>query len=291
MVSDRDGPDPEALWEVLAPAAGLDPHAFIRDKTWTPPGTREGTFVVRFASQEAAYVLKSFNQRMPLDRFQRITQTMRAASAGMVGNSRVVRILATSEERRGVLYEWLDGQELYARMEEESDHRDLLTRMGTWFAEFQRLGGLEDGKFWPKRHVEDLQALRRSSREGEITVCDASDFRDAITMTIARVREARAAPAASSWQHGDPNLHNFMVSGDTLTALDFTRVMRGHIAHDIAHFLAFYGALMEDIGRLKAGEILSAESLHAFHAGYDLMGSDDPTLRALLPMKLLHYWQ
>jgi len=98
-------------------------------------------------------------------------------------------------------------------------------------------------------------------------------------------------PTLHSWQHGDPNLHNFLVSDTHIWGLDFTRVGRVPIANDVAHFLAFYGALLSDRDRVKPGRAAPEPALRAVFRGYDLMDSRDVTVAALVPLKLLNYWQ
>ena len=285
MTVTADTPTPEALWQQLAPRAGLTPEAFARDATWVPPGTRAGTFVVRFAGPDSLYyVLKRYSSLMEPERFERIMATVAAAASRLdAGPSRIPKVLAHDVATRAAIMEWVPGTELYLQMEEAEDHGPLLTQAGAWLADFHRAGDFKAGRFWPKPHIERQREQRTQVTDGEVAVCESENFLAGLDATLAALPSCRGHETPISWQHGDPNLHNFMVSVDTVWGLDLTRVARGPIANDVAHFLAFYGAVMSDQGRQKPGKPAPRPALAAFFKGYNVLKEEDPVVRVLEP--------
>ncbi|MEL6550795.1 MAG: aminoglycoside phosphotransferase family protein [Pseudomonadota bacterium] len=235
-------------------------------------------------------MLKADLQDVAAGEFEKLVTTQATASDEMRASNRVPAVLSVNLNDRAFLMEAVKGEELYHLVEEAEDHLALLQRAGAWIDAFHRAGLEEQRIFRPGFNSKRLKDLREQVKSGRLKATDEEDYLRALDQVLDVLPDFAGKPTQVAWQHGDLNLHNLLMAGDEMWGIDFTKVDPVPIGYDVARFLLHYSALLADHGRLEPGWPAPPAAVEAFFKGYQLATFDDPSIQAILRVKILNDW-
>ena len=91
----------------------------------------------------------------------------------------------------------------------------------------------------------------------------------------------------SAVQYGDFHMRNLIFDGTCLTGINISKNQLAPVGHDIARLLLDYTAILRSSKELESGQIIPADAIEAFFAGYKLVGPNDPSVQFLPYAKIL----
>lgn len=191
-----------------------------------------------------------------------------------------------------VLMDFMEGQNsydiFYASPAEH--HEQALTTAGRWVDKFHRSAHWELRQFKPVYTLNHLAKLRKSINDGEVEVPRKSSFLTALEQTIQTAPEPHQCQTIAAVNHGDLNLRNILLHGETASGLDFGSPRLLPVAHDLARLFCHYGALCVKPNLIDY-QPLSGVNLDPFFKGYKLVAKEDQTVAFLCRVRLLRDWQ
>ena len=217
----------KSLWAELSAEAGLDAGAYKRHGKWTHSGARKHSLVALYRRDDGhGVVLKAALQDINSAQFDDLVSTQERAFADLDHASfRVPRVLAASSARKALLMEEAAGEQLFDLIESADHHEPFLERAGAWVNAFHRAGLEGPREFKPNFNIKRVTALRDGVLGGKEKICEPDEFLNA-SNAVLEYLPACAGPTQAAWQHGDMNLHNFIVMGDgAVCGIDLPRWM------------------------------------------------------------------
>lgn len=291
MFKSQISPLEKSLWSTLSSQAGLSTDDYERQERWAHSGTRKHSMVALYRRKDGhGVVLKASLQDITSDQFEDLVETQHCAAVLLDGKDfGVPRVVAADPKRKALLMEEVRGDQLFDLIESEEHHEPYLERAGAWIAAFHRSGLEGDRAFKPDFNIRRISKIQDDVQKGREAVCESKEFQKSAGAVLKFLPSCTGTTQAA-WQHGDMNLHNFILSGDRIFGIDFTKVDTVPIGYDVARFLLHYGALLADHRKLMPGYPVDPSCVAAFFRGYDLVKYEDPSIQAILRVRILNDW-
>ncbi|MGR3795800.1 phosphotransferase family protein [Vannielia sp. SX4] len=204
----------------------------------------------------------------------------------------VPKILGHDPESQTIVMELARGDTLFDIFSrtKPAGHAHALTIAGRWVERFHRSEPWEPRVFKPVYATEHLETLKDRADKGELQLPGMARFRALLEHVLANVPGPEACQTVAAVGHGDLNLRNILIDGDTATGLDFGSPGLLPVCHDLARLFCHYGTLCAKPGNHGHGPLPGID-LRAFFEGYTLTGADDQTIAFMCKVRILRDWQ
>lgn len=282
----------EAAWARLAPMAGLDPQAFRPVRDWQKDDTTQH-HIVRLMERADGHrvVLKRFFRPTDPQSFRRVRDAQTYAAVRMPGGPFTAPpILADDVEGNALLMGFARGRTFLECIYSGMDRDEALAAAGLWIAAFHTATYVEDRTFQPKFMRNHLSHLLEELDRGDIVYPAIPAFREHAIKAIAMANLHEGRTTKSARTHGDMNMRNVLLDGDSAAGIDFTALHDAPVGFDIARFLLNWMGWFGEASDVPEGEVVTPSVLSAFFDGYRFVGPDDPSVQYLLRVRLLMDW-
>lgn len=278
-----------ARWEQVAPALGLDPHAFRCKLIWQKNEDRRSHIVLRLKGSPAL-IIKQVTLASSEKSLTETVDALRDAHQRLLDQDRAhaPQVLFASDNGDFIVMTDATGQTFEDHMNKGRMHGPMLKLTGAWLSAFHAGGPVEARTYQPRFMVGHVERVRQKVEKDPALVAE-SDLFIACCNAIPKLAEAaQGQQSISAAKHGDFNTRNILLGPDGETGLDFKPSSSAPVGFDIVRFLMDYAELFQPVPR---GALLSQETLNAFFGGYTLVKYDDPAVRFLPHVQLLNDWR
>lgn len=206
----------------------------------------------------------------------------------------VPKILAVDNVTQSVLMQRVSGKTLNDHMLQSyanpRKRHELLTRSAAWLAAFHQPDSVKKSTFYPGFMMDHLQAQIDKIENGDKSVPHADRLKAAHKILLDRIDQFHGGETVTVAAHGDMHTRNLLISPDMVSGIDFNFTHNAPIGHDISRLLIDYATRFAQDQSLESENIIPANDMDAFFAGYGAQYRNDASVRFLLHQQILLEW-
>jgi len=171
--------------------------------------------------------------------------------------------------------------------EDNARQLELLQLAGEWLDAYHRTKVSETRIFQPKHAVNYYHDLGEKIQSGDLKVAAKPLILQGVERLSELANKYSDQQTVSAVQYGDFHMRNLIFDGTCLTGINISKNQPAPVGHDIARLLLDYTAILRSSKELESGQIIPADAIEAFFAGYRLVGPNDPSVQFLPYAKIL----
>jgi hypothetical protein len=171
--------------------------------------------------------------------------------------------------------------------EDNARQLELLQLAGEWLDAYHRTKVSETRIFQPKHAVNYYHDLGEKIQSGDLKVAAKPLILQGVERLSELANKYSDQETVSAVQYGDFHMRNLIFDGTCLTGINISKNQPAPVGHDIARLLLDYTAILRSSKELESGQIIPADAIEAFFAGYRLVGPNDPSVQFLPYAKIL----
>ncbi|MFW8634951.1 aminoglycoside phosphotransferase family protein [Cribrihabitans pelagius] len=284
---------PQAAASLGVPAAGA---SFRRMQVHSSKEDRRCALEVRSAGGERFVLRAEFAGSRP-GRFRQYLERHKAAADGLkpVPGVSAPGILWHDPQKPFVLMEFAPGDTAFRELAMTEygigGRGDVLRRIGHAVAALHRVSEVGGRKFWPKTFLAKVSGRAVAVRDGRLRLPKPNKFLGLCAYLHRAGRRARGHSYAGAVEHGDLHLRNILMSGETVSFIDFSNHKEAFPQRDLVKiWLANCPDQLANGGRKPGYGLVGQADWDAFQDGYGAELTSDLLFRFFFALQVYSSW-